>query len=179
MLGIVVVVVSASVGAALATGPRAPSDIIPIDYVATWNDASNIRTEAGSNDQVVRFDIPEHNITYVMVRLSWEDDEIVSPFGMRADELTLRVEGPSTLDEEPQTVSGTTGELIVEFTNRVTPSDPDVENMDTYDDTNATGEWSVTVSVLAQGLRDTGNDWTVSFTYEYYTGRMIESPEET
>ena len=50
---------------------------------------------------------------------------------------------------------------------------------DNYDymDESATGEWSVTVSVLAAGLRDTGNDWSVSFRYTYYSGRLVENPE--
>lgn len=178
ILGVVCVLVSVSLGAAFATGPFEPPDFLPSDYVADWTSGSNSRAEPGSNDQVIRFNVPEHNITTVTVRLTWTDDEIVSPLGRRDDTLSISVEGPSTLDLPSRTESGTSGELVLEFDIADVPLDTDVGNMGAYDDANATGEWKATVSVQASGLRDTGNDWTLTLSYTFYTGRMVENPED-
>lgn len=175
-IGVICLLLSISLGAAFAVGPlETPGNLLP-DYIADWYTGSGTRGEDGLNDQVVTMDIREHNLTRVTVRLSWTDDEFVGPLGRRDDTLTLHVEGPSTLDQGPQDISGTTGELLIVFDLETIPNDDDMEHFEDHDYTNATGDWSVTVSVLPAGLRDSGNDWTVTLSYEYYMGRLIQNP---
>ncbi|NIP34284.1 MAG: hypothetical protein GWN18_05080, partial [Thermoplasmata archaeon] len=85
------------------------------------------------------------------------DDELLNPLGRRDDTLTLRVEGPAGLVDDQ--VSGTSGDLQLVFDLADVPTDTDAANIGDYLDESGTGEWSLTVSVLAAGLRDTGNDW--------------------
>ena len=174
-VGVFCVLISIGLGAAFAIGPlEAPDNLLP-DYIADWYTGSDTRTGNGLNDQTQSFNVREHNLTRVTVRLSWTDDERVGLLGRRDDTLTMRVEGPSSLGDS-QEVSGTNGELVLVFDLESVPTDDDVANFESYDYTNATGDWSVTVSVSPAGLRDTGNDWTVSFQYSYYVGRLIDNP---
>jgi len=90
--------------------------------------------------------------------------------------LTLRVSGPDGASAEGE-VSGTSGNLELRFDLAQVPTDNEVGNLDDYLDESATGEWTMTISVAPAGLRDTGNDWSVSVRYTYYTGRLIDNPE--
>ena len=176
IIGVVCLLLSISLGAAFASGPlEAPGNLLP-DFIVGWSTSTRTQSEQGLNDQVVTFDIREHNITSLTVRLTWTDDELVGPLGRRDDLLTLRVEGPSALDEPPEEVSGTTGELVLTFDLASVPTDDEAKNLGDYDFTNATGDWSITVSVSPRGLRDSGNDWTVTVSYAYYVGRLIQNP---
>ena len=166
-----------SLGAAFAVGPLEPPGNLLPDFIADWYTSSGSPLSVdGLNDQVVSMDIREHNLTRVTVRLSWTDDEFVGPLGRRDDTLTMHVEGPSTLDVSSQEDSGTSGELLIVFDLETIPTDDDMDHIEDHDYTNATGDWSITVSVLAAGFRDSGNDWTVTFTYEFYVGRLIQNP---
>jgi hypothetical protein len=174
-IGVVCLLISMS-GIAFATGPLdAPGNLLP-DYIADWYTGSDSDSETGLNDQVVTMDVRDHNLTRVTVRLSWTDDEFVGPIGRRDDTLTLHVEGPSALDQGPQEMTGTSGELLVVFDLESVPTDDDMDHFEDHDYTNATGDWSITVSVQPAGLRDSGNDWTVTFSYEFYVGRLIQNP---
>ncbi len=176
-IGVICLLLSLSFGAAFAIGPlETPGNLLP-DYIADWYTGSGTSPGVdGLNDQVVPIATREHNLTRVTVRLSWTDDEFVGPLGRRDDTLTLHVEGPSTLDQGSQDISGTTGELLIVFDLETIPNDDDMEHFEDHDYTNATGDWSVTVSVQPAGLRDSGNDWTVTFSYEYYGGRRSQNP---
>ena len=176
-IGVICLLISLSLGAAFAVGPLEPPGNLLPDYIADWYTSVGSPLSAeGVNDLVVTMDIREHNLTQVTVRLSWTDDEFVGPFGQRDDNLILHVEGPSTLDVGSQEDSGTSGELLIVFDLETIPDDDDMEHFEDHDYTNATGEWSVTVSVQPAGLRDSGNDWTVTFSYEFYVGRLIQNP---
>lgn len=181
LLGAVALLLSAGLGAAFSTGPRQPPDGGVPDMVADWSSTfSNTMSEYGQDSQIVSFDIVERNLTRLTVRLMWTDDEIVGPLGRRDDLLTLRVDGPSTLDVTPsQQTSGTGGDLVLEWDLADLPTDPDPDNFDDHAYDNATGTWEVRVSVEPRGLRDTGNDWTVSVSYTYYVGRLLEVPGES
>jgi hypothetical protein len=176
IVGVLVVLMCASLGTAFALGPPdlppAPFD----DYLATWVTESRPLTEGGVNDQTVSFDIPDLNVTSVTVRLTWTDDEFINPIGRRDDTLAIRVEGPADSGMEDQD-SGTSGELVLQFDLVEVPSDDDPENMGLYLDEAGTGEWRVTVSVSPEGLRDTGNSWSVTLSYTFFTGRLVENPE--
>jgi hypothetical protein len=175
-IGVICLLLSISLGTAFAAGPLEPPGNLLPDYIADWYTDNGNRAESGLNNQVVTIDVPEHNLTRVTVRLSWTDDEFVGPLGRRDDTLTLQVEGPSTLDQGSQQDSGTTGEILIVFDLETVPTDDDMNNFEDHDYTNATGDWSVTVSVQPAGFRDSGNDWTVTFSYEFYVGRLIENP---
>ena len=177
VLGIIVIIFSAGVGAAFAIGPPDGDDDDVGDMIIVWSTGSRSSIENGLNTQVFRVDVPEHNITSVTVRLSWTDDELFNPIGQRDDTLSITVEGPSTLDEPPQSASGTTGELVVTYDLATVPLTTDPRDLPDHDYVNATGEWEITVSVAAAGLRDTGNDWAVTFSYEFYSGALREAPE--
>jgi hypothetical protein len=146
------------------------------EYVAEWYTQTGTESISGNNDQVLGIDVGEHNLTIVIVRLTWTDDEFFNPIGQRDDTLTIRVEGPSGVGVDDQ-VSGTSGDLELRFDLGDVPTDPEAGNIEDYLDETATGEWSVTVSVQAAGLRDTGNSWSISLSYTYYTGRLIDNPE--
>ncbi len=176
IVGVVCILLSISLGTAFAIGPLQPPGSLLPDYIADWYTGSDTRNEEGLNDQTTSFNVREHNLTQVTVRLSWTDDERVTLLGRRDDTLTMRVEGPSSLEVPGQEVSGTNGELVIVFDLETVPTDDDMANFGSYDHTNATGDWSVTVSVSPAGLRDTGNDWTVTFQYSYYVGRLIDNP---
>jgi hypothetical protein len=176
MMGLGAVLISVLLGSAFAIGPGGPLPS-PLDaYVTDWFTQTGTMSDSGLNDQVVEFTVREANVTTVVVRLTWTDDERVNPLGRRDDTLTMRVEGPSVsgLEEE---VSGTSGDLELRFNVATVPSDDDANNIGDYMDENGTGDWRVTVSVLPAGFRDTGNDWAVSLQYTYYTGRLIDNPE--
>jgi hypothetical protein len=177
VLGVIVIISSAGVGAAFASGPPDDGDDDVGDLIIVWSTGSRSSIENGLNTQVFGVDVPEHNITSVTVRLSWTDDEIVSPLGQRDDTLTITVKGPSTLEEPPQTASGTSGELVLTYDLATIPVTTDPRDLEDHDYVNATGEWEITVSVAAAGLRDTGNDWAVTFSYEFYSGDLREAPE--
>jgi hypothetical protein len=175
-IGVICLLISMSLGAAFAVGPLEPPGNLLPDFIADWYTDSSSWGVDGLNDQVVTLDVRAHNLSRVSVRLSWTDDEFVGPLGRRDDTLTLHVEGPSTLDVGSQEDSGTSGELVIVFDLETIPTDDDMEHFEDHDYTNATGDWSITVSVLAAGLRDSGNDWTVTFSYEFYVGRLIQNP---
>ncbi len=176
MLGGLAVIVSVLLGSAFAIGPGGPLPSPLDDYIADWYTQTGTMSDSGLNDQVVTFNVRAANLTSVVVRLTWSDDEFLNPIGRRDDTLTLRVEGPAGVSVDDQ-VSGTSGDLELRFDLADVPMDTDANNLGDYLDENATGEWRITVSVLPAGLRDTGNDWAVSFSYTYYTGRLIENPE--
>lgn len=176
MIGVLCVLISVSLGTVFAIGPLGPMGPPLDDYVADWYTESDTVGRSGTNDQVVEFDVREANVTSLTVRLTWTDDELVNPIGRRDDLLTLRVEGPPGVSVD-ETVSGTSGELVLEFDLATVPTDREASRLGDYLDENATGRWSITVSVEARGLRDTGNDWSVSFAYSYYVGRLIDNPE--
>lgn len=175
-IGVICLLISLSLGAAFAVGPLEPPGNLLPDYIADWYTRRGSSSATGLNDQVVTMDIREHNLTRVTVRLSWTDDEFVGPLGRRDDTLSMRVEGPSTLDVGSLEDSGTTGEILIVFDLETIPTDADMDHFEDHDYTNATGGWSVTVSVQPAGLRDSGNDWTVTFSYEFYVGRLIQNP---
>ncbi len=175
MLGALVVVVSILLGSAFALGPNSPLPSPLDDYVTDWFTETGTMSDSGTNDMVVSFDVREVNVTSVTVTLTWSDDEFLHPLGRRDDTLTLRVEGPGGVVDDQ--VSGTSGDIQLVFDLADLPSDTDAANIGDYADESGTGEWSVTISVLAAGLRDTGNDWAVSFRYTYYSGRLVENPE--
>ena len=74
--------------------------------------------------------------------------------------------------------SGTSGTLEVVFNIGPVPDDPDPDNFELYDNTTATGDWDITVTVDPQGIRDQGNDWTLVVAWTFYEGRLIERPDE-
>ncbi len=176
IVGVLCVLVSVSLGAAFALGPGGPLPSPMDEYVAEWYTQTGTESISGNNDQVLGIDVGEHNLTIVIVSLTWTDDEFFTPIGQRDDTLTIRVEGPSGVGVDDQ-VSGTSGDLELRFDLADVPTDPEAGNIGDYLDETATGEWSVTVSVQAAGLRDTGNSWSISLSYTYYTGRLIDNPE--
>lgn len=174
--GVLCVLISVSLGTAFALGPGGPLPSPMDEYVAEWYTQTGTWSLDGNNDQVVGIDVGEHNLTIVIIRLTWTDDELINPTGRRDDTLTLRVEGPAGVAVDDQ-VSGTSGDLELRFDLGDVPTDPEAGNIGDYMDETATGEWSVTVSVQAAGLRDTGNSWSISLSYTYYSGRLIDNPE--
>ena len=176
MLGVITVIFCVLLGSVFALGPMGPLPSPLDDYVADWSTEIRTSSQSGTNDQVVDFDVLDNNLTSMIVTLTWSDDEFINPIGRRDDTLTLRVQGPSGVDAEGE-VSGTTGTLELQFDLADVPIDREAGNLADYLDENATGEWSVTVSVQPAGLRDTGNDWSVSIRYTFYTGRLIDNPE--
>jgi hypothetical protein len=176
IIGFVAVAVSVLLGSAFALGPGGPLPSPLDDYIADWSTQTGTMSDSGTNDQVVSFDIRSNNVTRVVVRLTWSDDEFLNPIGRRDDTLTMRIEGPAGVAVDDQ-VSGTSGDLELRFDLAEVPTDDDAGHIGDYLDENGTGEWRVTVSVLPAGLRDTGNDWAISFSYTYYTGRLIDNPE--
>jgi hypothetical protein len=174
--GVIAVAFSVLLGTVFALGPGGPLPSPIDDFIADWATEARTQSASGTNDQVVDFDVPEHNLTQVTVRLTWQDDELVNPIGRRDDTLFLRVVGPPGVDVDDE-VSGTSGDIELRFNLATVPVDDEAGNMADYLDENATGEWSVTVSVQPAGLRDTGNDWSVSISYTFYTGRLIDNPE--
>lgn len=176
LIGVLCVLVSVSLGTVFALGPLGPVGEPLDEYVADWYTQTGTVGRSGTNDQVVDLNVREANMTSLTVRLTWTDDELVSPLGRRDDQLTLRVVGPSGTGVD-ETVSGTTGDLVLEFDLATVPTDREASHLGDYLDENATGQWSITVSVEARGFRDTGNDWSVSFAYTYYVGRLIDNPE--
>jgi hypothetical protein len=176
MMGLGAVLVSVLLGSAFALGPGGPLPNPLDDYVADWYTQTGTASDSGLNDQVVDFTIGEANVTSVVVRLTWTDDERVNPLGRRDDTLTMRVEGPPGSEAEDE-VTGTSGDLELRFTMAPVPTDDDAGNIGEYLDESGTGDWRVTVSVLPAGFRDTGNDWAVSMQYTYYAGRLIDNPE--
>ena len=179
MVGVAAVLLSAGFGTALATGGLDDRDD-DRNLVADW---SKTRTKSldydETNTRTLEVLIEEHNITSLVATLTWTDDEVVTiPGGFREDVLTLLVEGPPNLDVSQPQQTGTAGELQVVYTLDPVPDDPDPDNFDLYDRTNATGTWLVTITVDANGIRDTGNDWTLVITYTYYEGQLIEVQEE-
>jgi hypothetical protein len=176
MLGAVALVVSMILGSAFAIGPGGPLPSPLDDYITQWHTQTGTMSDSGTNDQVVNFDVRAVNLTSAVVRLTWTDDEVLNPLGRRDDTLTLRVVGPAGVGVD-ETVSGTSGDLELRFDLAEVPTDTDARHVGDYLDENATGEWSVTVSVLPAGLRDNGNDWAVTISYTYYTGRLIDNPE--
>ena len=176
MVGVVCVLISVSIGTAFALGPSGPLPSPMDEYVAEWYTQTGTWTLDGNNDGVFGVDVREHNLTIVTVGLTWEDDEFFNPIGQRDDTLTIRLEGPAGVSVDDQ-VSGTSGDLELRFDLADVPTDPEAGNIGDYLDENATGEWSVTVSVQAAGLRDTGNSWSISLSYTYYMGRLIDNPE--
>jgi hypothetical protein len=178
MMGAFIVAVSAVLGTVFATGIVGGDDEGPPNLIAAWNMGGTVSSsEVGLNTQVVTFDVMDHNLTELSVRLAWTDDEIFSPLGQRADILTLDVEPPSTLDANSQTVTGSQGDLSVTFDLATIPSETDPKMFEDFDFLDATGEWTVTVSVNPQGFRDTGNDWTATLSYSFYEGQLFEAPE--
>jgi hypothetical protein len=178
VLGVVAVIISAGPGIAFATGAIGQDDGGGIDYIAIWSiGGTQTDNQQGLNTDIVEFDVNEHNLTEVTVQLTWTDDELISPFGQRDDVLTMTVEGPPGLAMDPQTAAGSTGDVTISFPLATVPIAEDPDLFEEYDYLDATGTWSVTVSVQALGFRDTGNDWTVLFRYSYYEGRLVEAPE--
>jgi len=174
--GVVVVALSVLLGSVFALGPMGPLPSPMDDFIVDWNTEKRTMSESGLDDQVVDFDIREHNLTVMIVTLTWSDDEFLNPIGRRDDTLTLRVQGPSGVSADGE-VSGTSGNLELRFDLADVPNDADAGNLAEYLDETATGEWSVTVSVAPAGFRDNGNDWSVSISYTFYTGRLIDNPE--
>jgi hypothetical protein len=176
MYGFVALVLSILLGTVLAVGPVGPLPSPMDDFITEWYTEIGGDSQAGLNDQVITFDVSDNNLTSVTVHLTWSDDELLNPIGRRDDTLTLRVEGPPGVDVD-DVVSGTSGDLELQFDLANVPTDPEAGNIGNYMDQNATGEWSITISVAPQGLRDTGNAWSVSISYTYYLGRLIDNPE--
>jgi hypothetical protein len=174
--GVIIVALCVLMGTVFAIGPLGPLPSPMDDFIADWNTQTRTMSDSGLNDQVVDFDVREHNLTVVIVSLTWTDDERVNPIGRRDDTLTLRVRGPAGVAADDE-VSGTSGNLELRFDLADVPTDPDAGSLSNYLNEDGTGEWSVTVSVLPAGLRDTGNDWSVSISYTFYTGRLIDNPE--
>lgn len=174
-LGVIVVVLSAGLGAALATGPAGDGGSGTGPLFPDWTMASSSTwSYDGENTEVLEVPITEHNLTRLMVTLTWTDDERVGPLGYRADDLTLLVEGPPALGADTQTQGSNQGTITIQFDLARLPDDDDPSNFEAYDYTNATGEWSITVTVEANGLRDNGNAWTLTLNYYYYVGRLLE-----
>jgi hypothetical protein len=162
MAGVVAILLSAGFGTALATGPIMDDDDGPA-LVADWSiNPSVTNTFDEENTQVLEVAIDEHNITSLVATLTWTDDEIVNIGGPRADVLTLMVEGPPGLGVTQPQQSGTSGELQVTFVLDPPPVDPDPDNFENYDRVNATGTWVISVTVDANGIRDTGNAWSLT-----------------
>ena len=175
MLGGLAVVISVVLGSTLALGPGGPLPPPLDEFIVDWSTQTGTMSDSGADDQVVSFSVRDPNVTRVVVRLTWTDDERLNPLGRRDDTLTLLVEGPGDSGAEDQ-VTGTSGDLELRFDLADVPTDTDAGNVGEYLDEAGTGEWRVTVSVLPAGLRDTGNDWAVSLTYTYYSGRLIDNP---
>jgi hypothetical protein len=175
-LGVIVVALSVLLGTVFALGPMGPLPPPMDDFIADWSTQERTQTANGLNDQVVDFDVMEQNLTRISVHLTWQDDELVSPIGRRDDTLGLRVEGPPGVDVDDQ-VSGTSGDLELTFDLAPVPTDDEAGNIADYLNEDATGTWTITVSVQPAGLRDNGNDWSVSISYTFYTGRLIDNPE--
>ena len=180
LLGGIIIIMSAGAGLAFATGALDVDGDDDTQYIVEWFEMQAPTTsQPGTNTNVFDITLPEHNITQVSISLSWTDDELVSPFPRRDDLLTLRVEGPATLDDNVATETDTDGEITLTFDTIPVPVVTEPDRYEEWDDTNATGDWSITVTVDPRGLRDTGNDWTVVLSYSYYVGRLVEEPEES
>ncbi|UCC92422.1 MAG: hypothetical protein JSW25_07040 [Thermoplasmata archaeon] len=174
--GVIAVALSVLLGSVFALGPVGPLPDPMDDFIADWTTQSSSVSQSGNDDSVVSFDLAVHNLTEVTVSLTWQDDEFVNPLGRRDDTLTLQVEGPPGVSVDDR-VTGTSGELTLTFDLANVPTDEDAANIGDYLNDDATGEWRITVSVVPAGLRDTGNSWSVSVSYSYYTGRLIDNPE--
>ncbi len=178
VVGVAAVLLSAGLGTALATGPLSPDGDGTV-LVADWTEQPSVTLSfPDENTKVIEVEIDKHNITSLVATLTWTDDEIINIGGPRADVLTLLVEGPPGLGVTQPQQSGISGELQVTFALDPPPEDPDPDNFELYDRTNATGTWVITVTVDANGIRDTGNEWTLALRYSYYEGRLLEQAEE-
>jgi hypothetical protein len=178
LLGVFLVVISAAGGLVFATGLVDQDGDDERVYVAEWSEVQGrMSSQPGTNSGGFDFTLSEHNITQVTVALMWVDDELVGPIGRRDDLLTLTVEGPPALEDGVATLADTDGEVTLNFDTMAVPTETDPDLIGDLDYTDATGDWSVTVSVEPRGLRDTGNDWTVVISYSYYVGRLVEAPE--
>ena len=177
-MGMLALLMSAGLGAAFATGPDGDGGGGTGEQYADWTLRQTRTVSAqGENGDTVDIDIPEHNVTSITVTLTWTDDEIISVVGRRDDVLTLLVEPPSTLEERPEAQSGSASPLAVALDLAVVPTDDDARHLADYDYTNATGRWTVSVTVDANGLRDQGNAWGLTVRYTFYVGRLLERPE--
>lgn len=178
MVGVVSILLSAGFGTALAVGPQGGDDGGSV-LVADWSRNPSVTdTFNEENTQVLEVAIDKHNVSSLVATLTWTDDEVVNIGGPRADVLTLMVEGPPGLGVTQPLQSGTSGELQVTFVLDPPPDDPDPDNFETYDRTNATGTWVISVTVDANGIRDSGNAWSLTLRYTYYEGRLLEQTEE-
>jgi len=177
-MGMLALLLSAGLGAALATGPDGDGGGGTGEQYADWS-LRQTRTVSvqGENGETVDIDIPEHNLTSITFTLTWTDDEIISVIGRRDDVLSLLVEPPSTLEEQPEAQSGSVSPLAVALDLAVVPTDDDAKHLADYDYTNATGRWKVSVTVDANGVHDQGNAWGLTVRYTFYTGRLLERPE--
>lgn len=180
LTGVFVVILSAGGGLAFATGFIGQDEGDDRVYVAEWSEVEGRMTsQPGTNSGVFDFTVSDHNVTQVTVTLTWVDEEFIGVTGRRDDELTLTVDGPPALQDGVATLADTDGEVSLIFDTTPVPSVTDPDLIGDFDFTDATGDWSVTVSVEPRGLRDTGNDWTVVISYSYYVGRLVEAPEES
>ena len=180
LLGVFVVILSAAGGLAFATGLLDQDGDADMVYVAEWSEIQGrMSSQPGTDSGVFEFTISDHNVTQVTVTLTWVDEELVGLTGRRDDQLTLTVDGPPALDDGVATLADTDGEVSLIFDTTPVPAVTDPDLMGDFDYTDATGDWSVTVSVEPRGFRDTGNDWTVVISYSYYVGRLVEAPEES
>ncbi len=177
-MGMLALLMSAGLGAAFATGPGGGGGGGTGEVYADWS-LMQTRTVSvqGENGETVDFDVPEHNLTSIVVTLTWTDDELISVAGRRADTLTLLVEPPASLEEQPDQLSGAEGSLRVELDLAVVPTDDSPKLLADHDYTNATGTWKVSVTVDARGIRDQGNAWGLTVRYTYYVGRLLPRPE--
>jgi len=139
-------------------------------------------SESGNNGATVNFDLNQKNLTSVNVVLTWTDDELFSPGGVRADTLSISVDAPGLT---VQSDSGTGGEASVMYSVNNAPSavqdvsSGDVnENLETHQSELGMGQWSVTVDVQAAGFLDTGNSWSLSISYSWYEAKVSEMAEE-
>lgn len=177
-LGMLALLMSTGLGAAFATGPDGDGGGGGGERYADWTLRQTRTVSAqGENGDTVDIDIPEHNLTSITVTLTWTDDELISVVGRRDDVLTLLVEPPSTLEEQPEARSGAASPLAVALDLAVVPTDDDARHLVDYDYTNATGRWRVSVTVDANGLRDQGNAWGLTVRYTFYVGRLLERQE--
>jgi hypothetical protein len=157
-------------------------------YQIEWIEGgSSTLSESGSNDATVNFDISQMNLTSVEVKLTWTDDEPLGIVGALADTLSLTVTPPGL---EVKSESGTSGEETVTYNDFESAPEPvedvssgDVaEHLETNQNEDGMGQWSVVVHVDAVGVSrqgiDTGNDWTLEVTYSWYEGKVSEMAEQ-
>ncbi len=141
----------------------------------SWTTSAVTLTETtGANDETNTFELAVENLTKVTVTLTWTDDELISnPRNTDILELSLSGENAANFTFEPDaTVSGDDGQLTITASRTQTLPEGEMPyaNFTRHGWDDGAGNWTVAITVTPYPIRDNGNDWSLTVSYEYATG---------